>query len=216
MALLFRRLSHSSTEASLCMRSSSSCTATIASAPTSNDTFPTPSAADDGFYICSPASSLLKPLLLCSFSLPRAPLQRHCVSRATLHHSPSPPSLSEEPLPQSLSAMPSAAATQPRRRPLLQPLLSHSKGHRPPTPLLRSHSSVAVPCYNPCRPTLRATARQLLFCEATAVGRLLLRSLSRRLTPSKPQLPVDSSFEASAASRLLLRSRDLCFLTKIE
>ncbi|RRT65052.1 hypothetical protein B296_00040729 [Ensete ventricosum] len=32
----------------------------------SSDTFPTPSAADDGFYTCSSVSSLLQPLLLCS------------------------------------------------------------------------------------------------------------------------------------------------------
>ncbi|RZR95941.1 hypothetical protein BHM03_00024852 [Ensete ventricosum] len=63
-SFLFHRLSHSSIEASLCMRSSSSCTTTIASAPTSNNTFPTPSVADDDFYICSSIPSLLKPLLL--------------------------------------------------------------------------------------------------------------------------------------------------------
>ncbi|RWW70544.1 hypothetical protein BHE74_00021815 [Ensete ventricosum] len=39
---------------------------TVASALTSSGTFPTPSAADDGFYTCSPAPSLLQPLLLYS------------------------------------------------------------------------------------------------------------------------------------------------------
>ncbi|RWW71860.1 hypothetical protein BHE74_00020354 [Ensete ventricosum] len=48
------------------MRPYSLCTTTVASAPTSNDTFPTPYAADDGFYTCSPAPSLLQPLLLYS------------------------------------------------------------------------------------------------------------------------------------------------------
>ncbi|RWV83743.1 hypothetical protein GW17_00054612 [Ensete ventricosum] len=66
-----RRLSHFSAEASFCTRSSSSCTITITSAPTSNDTFPTPSAVDDGFYTCLPVSSLVQPL----FSLPRAPVR---------------------------------------------------------------------------------------------------------------------------------------------
>ncbi|RWW74334.1 hypothetical protein BHE74_00017728 [Ensete ventricosum] len=44
-------------------------------APTSSDTFSTPSVVDDGFYTCSPASSLLQLL----FSLPRTPI------RATAH-----------------------------------------------------------------------------------------------------------------------------------
>ncbi|RZR71898.1 hypothetical protein BHM03_00008460 [Ensete ventricosum] len=57
---------NSSTEALFCMRPSSLCTITIASAPTSSDTFPTSSAADDGFYTCTSAPSLLQPLLLCS------------------------------------------------------------------------------------------------------------------------------------------------------
>ncbi|RWW03361.1 hypothetical protein GW17_00033485 [Ensete ventricosum] len=225
-ALLFRRLSHSSIETSLCMRSSSSCTTTtIASTPTSNGTFPTPSVADDGFYICSPVPSLLKPLLLYSFSLPRAPVRvtAHCLKmlyregvassfsllndsksmiatllslsfRSVDHHlplllcwqrrlgcqpsllprpqisdaascsvtaSPVPPAAIVHllhrsarsccyPLSQSLSAMPSVAA----------PLLP------------RNH--IVVPCYSPCRPTLRATAHLLLFCEVTATGRLLL------------------------------------------
>ncbi|RWW04095.1 hypothetical protein GW17_00032700, partial [Ensete ventricosum] len=43
--------------------------------PTSSDTFSTPSVVDDGFYTCSPASSLLQLL----FSLPRTPI------RATAH-----------------------------------------------------------------------------------------------------------------------------------
>ncbi|RRT68107.1 hypothetical protein B296_00038617 [Ensete ventricosum] len=60
------RLSHFSTEAFFCTKPSFSCTITVASAPMSNDTFPTPSAVDDGFYTCWPASSLLQPLLLCS------------------------------------------------------------------------------------------------------------------------------------------------------
>ncbi|RWW84275.1 hypothetical protein BHE74_00007127 [Ensete ventricosum] len=46
-----RRLFHFSTEASFCMRPSSSCTITIALAPTSSDTFPTPSVVDDSFYL---------------------------------------------------------------------------------------------------------------------------------------------------------------------
>ncbi|RZR89190.1 hypothetical protein BHM03_00016869 [Ensete ventricosum] len=54
-----RRLSHSSTEVSFCMRPSFSCTITFASAPTSSDTFPTPSVVDDGFYTCSLMSSFL-------------------------------------------------------------------------------------------------------------------------------------------------------------
>ncbi|RWW56414.1 hypothetical protein BHE74_00036869 [Ensete ventricosum] len=61
-----RRLSYSSTEASFYTRPSFSCTTTVVSAPTSSGTFPTPSAADDIFYTCSPAPSLLQPLLLCS------------------------------------------------------------------------------------------------------------------------------------------------------
>ncbi|RWW64878.1 hypothetical protein BHE74_00027844 [Ensete ventricosum] len=70
------RLSHFSVEASFCTRPFSSCTTTVASVPTSSDTFPTPSVVDDGFYTCSLASSLLQPL----FSLPRVPV------RATAHH----------------------------------------------------------------------------------------------------------------------------------
>ncbi|RRT51314.1 hypothetical protein B296_00033094 [Ensete ventricosum] len=46
-----RRLSHFSTEASFCTRPSSSCTIPVASASTSNDTFPTPFIVDDGFYL---------------------------------------------------------------------------------------------------------------------------------------------------------------------
>ncbi|RRT33625.1 hypothetical protein B296_00054741, partial [Ensete ventricosum] len=74
--LLVRRLSlppldpvgflNSSTEAFFYTRPSSLCSTTVALAPTSNGTFPTPSVADDGFYTCSPVSSLLQPLLLCS------------------------------------------------------------------------------------------------------------------------------------------------------
>ncbi|RZS01224.1 hypothetical protein BHM03_00031043 [Ensete ventricosum] len=51
--LLLRRLSHSSIEASFYTRLFSSCTITVASAPTSSSTFPTPSTVDDGFYTCS-------------------------------------------------------------------------------------------------------------------------------------------------------------------
>ncbi|RRT83909.1 hypothetical protein B296_00000075 [Ensete ventricosum] len=229
MALLFRRLSHSSTEASLCMRSSSSCIATIASVPTSNDTFPTPSAADDGFYICSPASSLLKPLLLCSFSLPRAPVRvtAHCLSmlykegvassfsllndiksttaallslsfRSIGHHLPL--LLCWQQISGATSCSVTASPVPPSTivHLLHRSARSRCRSHFQPCPL-RSHSRVAVPCYSPCRPTLRANASQLLFCEATTAGRLLLRSLSRRLTPLKPQLSVASSFEASAA-----------------
>ncbi|RZR74751.1 hypothetical protein BHM03_00042475 [Ensete ventricosum] len=43
-------------EASFCMRPFSSCTTTVASDPTSSDTFPTPSAVDDDFYTHSLAS----------------------------------------------------------------------------------------------------------------------------------------------------------------
>ncbi|RWW12071.1 hypothetical protein GW17_00024277 [Ensete ventricosum] len=55
------RLSHFSTEAFFCMKPSFSCTITVASASMSNDTFPTPSAVDDGFYTCLPASSIDRP-----------------------------------------------------------------------------------------------------------------------------------------------------------
>ncbi|RRT73706.1 hypothetical protein B296_00027848 [Ensete ventricosum] len=61
-----RRLSHSFTEASFYTRPSSSYTTTIVSAPTGSGIFPTPYVADDGFYTCSSAPSLLQPLLFCS------------------------------------------------------------------------------------------------------------------------------------------------------
>ncbi|RRT60184.1 hypothetical protein B296_00038380 [Ensete ventricosum] len=73
-----RQLSYSSTEASFYTRPSFSCTTTVVSAPTSSDTFPTPSAADDSFYTCLPASSLLA-ASTALFSLPRVPV------RATAH-----------------------------------------------------------------------------------------------------------------------------------
>ncbi|RWV88069.1 hypothetical protein GW17_00049877, partial [Ensete ventricosum] len=73
-------------------------------------------------------------------------------------------------LPQSLSAMPSAAATattmQLRRCPLLHPLSSHSKGHRPPTPLLQSHNRRSTPSSKP-QPLVDSF-------EASVVDRLLL------------------------------------------
>ncbi|RWW56423.1 hypothetical protein BHE74_00036876 [Ensete ventricosum] len=61
--LLFCWLSHSSAEVSLCMRPSSLCTTTVASAPMSSGTFPTPSTADDGFYIYSSTRAFLHCLL---------------------------------------------------------------------------------------------------------------------------------------------------------
>ncbi|RRT50575.1 hypothetical protein B296_00033393 [Ensete ventricosum] len=75
-----RRLSHSSTEASFCTRPSFPYTTIVASAPTSSGTFPTPSAANDGFYTCSPVLSLLRPLSTdrssCS-SISSAKVNRH-------------------------------------------------------------------------------------------------------------------------------------------
>ncbi|RRT56053.1 hypothetical protein B296_00020236 [Ensete ventricosum] len=54
MTILLHQLSHSFAKMSFCTRPPSSCTITIASAPTSSGTFPTPFATDDGFYTCSP------------------------------------------------------------------------------------------------------------------------------------------------------------------
>ncbi|RWW11071.1 hypothetical protein GW17_00025349 [Ensete ventricosum] len=50
---------NSSTEVFFCTRPSSLCTTTVASAPTSSNTFPTPSAANYDFYTCSPTPSPL-------------------------------------------------------------------------------------------------------------------------------------------------------------
>ncbi|RWW27045.1 hypothetical protein GW17_00008547 [Ensete ventricosum] len=97
------------------------------------------------------------------------------------------------PLPQSLPVVPSVTATvvatQPHHCPLLQPSSSHSKGHSPSTPLLRSCSRRSTP----------SKPQSLVDSfKASAVSRLLLRSRNRRSTPSKPQPPIESSFEASA------------------
>ncbi|RWW39402.1 hypothetical protein BHE74_00055274 [Ensete ventricosum] len=62
--ILLRRLSHSSAKTSFYTRLSSSCTITVASAPTSSDTFPTLSTADDGFYTCSPMPAIAHRLLM--------------------------------------------------------------------------------------------------------------------------------------------------------
>ncbi|RRT36827.1 hypothetical protein B296_00044088 [Ensete ventricosum] len=62
--ILLRRLPHSSAKTSFYTRLSSSCTITVASAPTSSDTFPTLSVADDGFYTCSPMPAIAHRLLM--------------------------------------------------------------------------------------------------------------------------------------------------------
>ncbi|RRT51247.1 hypothetical protein B296_00051227 [Ensete ventricosum] len=101
--LLFCWLSHSSVEVSLCMRPSSLCTTTVASAPMSSGTFPTPSTADDGFYIYSSTkfSLTVNPHQIydCSDSLAALQIRRPLSSSSSLlakGSSPSSSSLGEE------------------------------------------------------------------------------------------------------------------------
>ncbi|RWW02422.1 hypothetical protein GW17_00034488 [Ensete ventricosum] len=138
-----RRLFHFSTEASFCMRPSSSCTITIALAPTSSDTFPTPSVVDDSFYLFLLSNDSLsltsKPFYKTSSALASSSLVRSTIVgflTPLSRHLPHAPPLSL--VPTVASSTESTSLAGHNRCPLL----------RPPSPIMAAAhlpSSATVP-----------------------------------------------------------------------